>query len=40
NNDPDRQTMRIHGKMQFCIEPPFVRLMICDSNRQLKALPI
>ena len=27
NNSPDRHTMRIHGEMQFCVEPPFVRLM-------------
>lgn len=27
NNSPDRHTMRIHGQMQFCVEPPFVRLM-------------
>ena len=27
NKSPDRQTMRIHGKMQLCVEPPFVRLM-------------
>lgn len=27
NNSPDRRTMRIHGQMKFCVEPPFVRLM-------------
>lgn len=27
NKDSERQTMRIHGQMQFGIEPPFVRLM-------------
>jgi len=27
NNRPDRHTMRIHGEMQLCIEPPFVRLI-------------
>jgi hypothetical protein len=27
NNSPDRHTMRIHGQMQFWVEPPFVRLM-------------
>lgn len=27
NNSPERHTMRIHGQMQFCVEPPFVRLM-------------
>ena len=27
NNSPDRHTMRIHGQMQFCVEPPFVRLL-------------
>ena len=27
NNNPDRHTMRVHGQMQFCVEPPFVRLM-------------
>ena len=27
NKDSDRQTMRIHGQMQFGVEPPFVRLM-------------
>ena len=27
NKSPDRHTMRIHGQMQFCVEPPFVRLM-------------
>jgi len=27
NNSPDRHTMRIHGKMELCVEPPFVRLM-------------
>lgn len=25
NNNPERHTMRIHGQMQFCVEPPFVR---------------
>ena len=25
NKDSDRHTMRIHGQMQFCVEPPFVR---------------
>ena len=24
NNSPERHTMRIHGQMQFCVEPPFV----------------
>ena len=24
---PDRHTMRIHGQMQFGVEPPFVRLI-------------
>jgi len=28
NNSPERHTMRIHGQMQFCVEPPFVRLII------------
>ncbi len=27
NKGPDRHTMRIHGEMQFCVEPPFVRLI-------------
>ena len=27
NNSPDRHTIRIHGKMELCVEPPFVRLM-------------
>ena len=27
NKRPDRHTMRIHGQMQFCVEPPFVRLI-------------
>ena len=27
NKSPDRHTMRIHGQMQFCVEPPFVRLI-------------
>ena len=27
NNDTDWHPMRIHGKMQFCVEPPLVRLM-------------
>ena len=27
NNSPERHTMRIHGQMQFCVKPPFVRLM-------------
>ena len=27
NNGPDRHTIRTHGEMQLCIEPPFVRLM-------------
>lgn len=27
NKSPERHTMRIHGQMQFCVEPPFVRLM-------------
>ena len=27
NNGPDRHTMRIHGEMQLCVEPPFVRLI-------------
>ena len=25
NKSPERHTMRIHGQMQFCVEPPFVR---------------
>ncbi len=25
--DSDRHTMRIHGQMYFCVEPPFVRLL-------------
>ena len=25
NKNSDRHTMRIHGQMQFCVEPPFVR---------------
>jgi len=27
NNGPERHAMRIHGQMQFCVEPPFVRLI-------------
>ena len=27
NNDSDWHTMRIHGQMYLCVEPPFVRLM-------------
>ena len=27
NNRSERQTMRIHGQMQFRVEPPFVRLI-------------
>jgi len=27
NKDSDRHTMRIHGYMQFCVEPPFLRLI-------------
>lgn len=27
NKDSDRQTVRIHGQMYLCVEPPFVRLM-------------
>ena len=27
NNSPERHTMRIHGKMQFCVKPPMVRDM-------------
>lgn len=27
NNSPERHTMRIHGQMQLCVEPPFVRVM-------------
>lgn len=27
NKDSDRHTIRIHGKVNFSIEPPFVRLM-------------
>ena len=27
DNDSERHTMRIHGQMYFCVEPPFVRLM-------------
>ena len=27
DKDSDRHTMRIHGQMYFCVEPPFVRLM-------------
>ena len=27
NKSPERHAMRIHGQMQFCVEPPFVRLM-------------
>ncbi len=27
NKDSDRQTQRIHGQMDLCVEPPFVRLM-------------
>ena len=25
NKHSDRHTMRIHGQMHFCVEPPFVR---------------
>ena len=27
NNSSDWHTMRIHGQMYLCVEPPFVRLM-------------
>ncbi len=27
NNDSDRHTRRIHGKVKFGVKPPFVRLM-------------
>ncbi len=27
NNRSERHTMRIHGQMYLCVEPPFVRLM-------------
>lgn len=27
NNRSDRHTMRIHGQMYLCVEPPFVRLI-------------
>lgn len=26
-NNSDRHTKRIHGQMDLCVEPPFVRLM-------------
>ncbi|SDZ04715.1 hypothetical protein SAMN05421755_10929 [Nitrosomonas sp. Nm33] len=27
DNNSERHTMRIHGQMYLCVEPPFVRLM-------------
>ena len=27
NKSPERHTMRIHGQMQLCVEPPFVRFI-------------
>ena len=27
NNNSDRHTMRIHGQMYLCVEPPFERLI-------------
>ena len=27
DKDSDRQTQRIHGQRDLCVEPPFVRLM-------------
>src|SRR3990167_10623650 len=27
NNNSERHTMRIHGQVYLCVEPPFVRLM-------------
>ena len=27
NKSPEWHTMRIHGQMQLCVEPPFVRLI-------------
>ena len=27
DNSSDRHTRRVHGKVNFCVEPPFVRLI-------------
>jgi hypothetical protein len=32
NNNSERHTMRIHGQMYLCVDPPFVRLSCPDAT--------